>query len=415
MIRLIDAQRLVARLEVAATEVEQVPLERALGRFLAEAPASDSDLPPFDRATMDGFAVNSRGAGERVSWRIVGALAAGATAAKALGEGEALRIMTGAPLPAGADAVVPIELSTASLGEVRFSKSPATGQNVHRRASDLKAGEQPLPAGTRVTAARVPLLATLGRREVAVHRRPNVAVLTTGNELVEPDAVPRGGQIRDSNRFALAAQIGSAGGEAAIQPRVGDEPARIRAALERALAADVVLVTGGSSVGDFDFSREVVGGLGGRLWFDQVAIKPGKPVLLFTLGTRVVFCLPGNPVSAFVTFEVLVRPLLERLAGASAVWPEPVELAAGGPIAAPAERALLQLATVENGVDGDGRSRLQATPVLSSGSGDLVAIARANALVHLRQGGRAAAGEAVRVLLLQSATDDLPRSAEPIE
>lgn len=415
MIPLVHAQRLVAGLEVAAADVERVPLERALGRVLAESPSSDGDLPPFDRATMDGFAVKSRGSEGRAAWRIVGALAAGAIASAPLGEGEALRIMTGAPLPAGADAVVPIELATATQVEVRFARPPAPGQNVHGRASDLKRGEQPLAAGTRITAARVPLLATLGRREVAVHRRPKVAVLATGNELVEPDVAPRGGQIRESNRFALAAQIESAGGEARIQPLVGDDPARIRAALESSLAADVVLVTGGSSVGDFDFSREVVSGLGGRLWFDQVAIKPGKPVLLFTLRERVVFCLPGNPASAFVTFEVLVRPHLERLAGASEVWPQPVELVAAGPYAAPAERALLQLASVRNGADGAGRMRLEAAPVRSSGSGDLVAIARANALVHLRQGGRAEAGEVVRVLLLQSATDDLPRSAEPIE
>jgi molybdopterin molybdotransferase len=415
MIPLIHAQRLVAGLDVAPGAVETLPLERALGRILAEAPASEGDLPPFDRATMDGFAVSSRGGEGRAAWRIVGALAAGATASAPLRQGEALKIMTGAPLPAGADAVVPIELATATQGEVRFARPPAPGQNVHARASDLRRGEQPLAAGTRITAARVPLLATLGRREVAVRRRPRVAVLATGNELVEPDVAPRGGQIRESNRFALAAQIESAGGEASIQPLVGDDPTRIRAALESALEADVVLVTGGSSVGDFDFSREVVAGLGGRLWFDQVAIKPGKPVLLFTLRERVVYCLPGNPASAFVTFEVLVRPLLERLAGARDVWPQPVELVAAGPCSAPAERALLQLASVRSGRDGAGRMRLEAAPVRSSGSGDLVAIARANALVHLRQGGRAAAGEVVRVLLLQSATDDLPRSAEPIE
>jgi molybdopterin molybdotransferase len=248
-----------------------------------------------------------------------------------------------------------------------------------------------------------------------VGRRPRVAILTTGDELVSPDVVPRGGQIRDSNRFALAVQVASAGGEALLQPPVGDDPGRIRAALggiDPKTGADVLLVTGGSSVGDFDFSREVVAGLGGRLWFDQVAIKPGKPVLLFTLGARVVFCLPGNPASSFVTFELFVRPLLERLAGATQVWPTPIDSPAAAPLQAPPERDLLQLASFTT-PEGGGKS--ETAPVRWSGSGDLVAIARANALVHLRKGRAAARGEPLRVLLFRSSFDDLPRSAEPIE
>jgi molybdopterin molybdotransferase len=418
MIPLFDAQRLVAGLALPAAATERVALEGALGRVLAEVPPSDSDLPPFDRVTMDGFAVRADG-GADGSWRIVGTLAAGATAARPLGPREALRIMTGAPLPEGADAVVPIELAEVAGEAVRFVRPPKPGQNVHRRASDLHRGDRPLAAGERVTPARVALLATLGCRHVVVGRRPRVAIVTTGDELVEPDVVPRGGQIRDSNRFALAVQVASAGGEALLQPRVGDDPKLIRAALEGALApstgaapADVVLVTGGSSVGDFDFSRDVVAGLGGRLSFDQVAIKPGKPVLLFTLGARVVFCLPGNPASSFVTFELFVRPLLERLAGATAAWPTPIESPAAGPLQAPAERDLLQLASFSAPQAG-GKS--ETAPVRWSGSGDLVAIARANALVHLRKGRAAERGEPLRVLLFRSAFDDLPRSAEPIE
>jgi molybdenum cofactor synthesis domain-containing protein len=414
MLSLLEAQRIVAALPLPALELEDVPLEAASGRILARAPEGDSDLPPFDRVTMDGFAVRAADLGSGASLLVAGELAAGATARRPLAAGEALRIMTGAPLPAGADAVVPIEDARVEGDRVALPRSIKPGQNVHRRGVDLRRGDRPLPAGTRITAARVPLLATLGCRKVAVTRRPRVALLATGSELVEPERAPSGGQIRESNRFALAAQSASAACEPAILPLVVDDRAAIRTAVQSALqgprAADVLLVTGGSSVGDFDFSKVVLVGLGAKPWFEQVRIKPGKPVLLFTIGERVVFCLPGNPVSAFVTFEVLVRPLLDRLSGAGACWPVPDELPLSAPLSAPPERDLLQVARIA--ADPPGRTR--AEPIRWSGSGDLVSIARANALIHLRQGASEAAGALVRVTALRSAWDDLPRASEPI-
>jgi len=409
MLSLLEAQRKIAALPLPSLEVEEVPIESACGRVLARAPQADSDLPPFDRVTMDGFAVRAADLVEAATLRVCGELAAGATATRALERGEAMRIMTGAPLPTGADAVVPIEAARVERDRVALPKGIRPGQNVHRRGVDLKVGERPLATGVRITPSRVPLLATLGCRTVAVTRRPRVALLATGSELVEPERRPAGGQIRESNRFALAAQTASAACEPAIQPLVVDDRAAIRAAVEKALAADVVLVTGGSSAGDFDYSKEVLLGLGGKLCFEQVRIKPGKPVLLFTVEDRVVFCLPGNPVSAFVTFEVLVRPLLERAAGATDCWPIADELALASPLAAPPERDLLQVSRVV--AAGAGRPRVE--PVRWSGSGDLVAIASANALVHLPQGASAAAGAPVRVTTLRSSWDDLPRASEP--
>jgi molybdenum cofactor synthesis domain-containing protein len=412
MIPLLEAQRIVASLPLPAPDVEHVPLEAALGRVLAEAPASDLDLPPFDRVTMDGFAVRSADTGAPL--RIVGSLAAGPATARALLAGEALRIMTGAPLPAGADAVVPIEESLVAGDRVSFARLPKSGQNVHRRAVDLPRGARPLPAGERVTTGRVALLATLGRRRVAVGRMPLVAVLTSGDELVEPDVLPTGGQIRDSNRFALAAQVASAAAAPTLHPIVRDDPAALRAAVEEALrGADVVLLTGGSSVGDFDYSGKVLAELGGRVRFEQVAIKPGKPVLLFTLGDAIVFCLPGNPVSSFVTFEVLVRPLLERMAGAIACWPLAEPRALASPLAAPAERDLLQLARLEPAADGAARAGWRIEPLRWSGSGDLVALARASALVNVPKGARLDAGAIANTFLLRSSWDDLPRASEP--
>jgi molybdopterin molybdotransferase len=307
---------------------------------------------------------------------------------------------------------VPIELADASAGRVRFAREPERGLNVHPRASDLKAGDAPLSSGERITPARVALLATLGRREVAVGRRPRVAVVATGSELVDPDQRPGPGQIRDSNRFALAAQVASEEAEPTLLPRAPDDRAAIAAALEAALAADVVLLTGGSSVGDFDFSREVVERRGARLHFDQVAIKPGKPVVLYTLGSKVIFCLPGNPVSSFVTFELLVRPLLARRAGSSAAWPLPEERPTAAALRAPAERDLIQLAAEVATARG---GRRDVAPVRSSGSGDLVALARTHLFMHVPRGRAVAAGETVRVLPLTNARDDLPRAAEPVE
>ncbi|MSR45535.1 MAG: molybdopterin molybdenumtransferase MoeA [Planctomycetes bacterium] len=410
MIALVEAQRRIAALPLPPCRVERVALMAALGRVLARAPSSDRDLPPFDRVTMDGFAVRAAEVAVATPLRVVASVAAGALSAVVVGPGEAIRIMTGAPLPRGADAVVPIEDAVVSGASVQFQRTAKAGQNVHPRATDLRAGATPLAVGCRITPAMIPLLATLGCVEVEVGIAPRVAIVTTGNELVDIAAQPVGAQIRDSNRAGLAAQVASAAAMAVTQPIVRDDRDAIRAAIERSLAADVVLLTGGSSVGDFDFAHEVLAALGATLLFDQVRIKPGKPVLLATLGEKVLFCLPGNPVSAFVTFELLVRPLLERCAGSRSVWPVPERLPLTEAQKAPSERDLLQVARIEPLPDG----RFAARPIRWSGSGDLVAIADASALVHVRQATCVAAGELADVIELRHAWDALPRAAEPL-
>jgi molybdenum cofactor synthesis domain-containing protein len=422
MIALLEAQRIVAALPLPTPTIEEVALEQSLGRVVASAPASDRDLPPFDRVTMDGFALRAADVASGGSLTVVAAVAAGTTAPRPLRPGEAMRVMTGAPLPEGADSVVPVEESVDEpRGSVRFTRSPKPGQNLHRRGVDLKRGDRPVEPGERVTAARVALLATLGARRVTTFRAPRVALLATGDELVEPDVVPTGAQIRESNRFALAAQVASAACVADVRPIVRDEPSAIAAAVEAALGgssasdarrgADVVLMTGGSSVGDFDFSKSVATKLGAKLWFEQVSIKPGKPVLLFTLRDRVLFCLPGNPVSSFVTFELLVRPLLERLSGARAAWPIAQSLPLTTALAAPSERDLLQVATLR----ADAASgALAVEPIRWSGSGDVVSIARTNALVHVPRGVRFEAGAIARTFVLGSAFDGASRASEPV-
>ncbi|MBM4014451.1 MAG: molybdopterin molybdotransferase MoeA [Planctomycetes bacterium] len=409
MIARIEAQRRVARLELPATRHERVRLDAAVGRVLATAPVSDLDLPPFDRVTMDGFAVRAAEVVVGTPQPVFGATAAGQLPPAAAPPRAALRIMTGAPLPAWADAVIPLEEAQFADGVVSFARAARAGQNIHPRASDLRAGAMPLPAGTRLTTAAIPLLATLGCAEVVVGAAPEVALVTTGSELVELDVRPTGAAIRDSNRHGLAAQVASAGARPRVRPIVRDEPAAIRRALEEALAADVVLLTGGSSVGDFDFAHDVLAALGAEVRFDAVAIKPGKPVILATLGRKVLFCLPGNPVSAFVTFELLVRPLLERWAGAAACWPVAQWMTVVDALVAPRERDLLQLARL----DRDDSGELVARPIRWSGSGDLVAIASAGALIQVERGATLAAGARARVLQLRASADALPRAPEP--
>ena len=230
------------------------------------------------------------------------------------------------------------------------------------------------------------------------------------DELVEADQTPGPGQIRDSNRWTLASQVLSAGGEPQCLPVVADDRAQMEQAVRQGMEADVLLLTGGSSVGRYDFSQAAVAATGARCWFQKIAIKPGKPVIYFTLEERQVFCLPGNPVSAFVTFELLVRAALERRSGLAEVWPVPLRLPLTSSLSAPKSRALYQVARLQ-AASADG---WVVEPIQSSGSGDLVSIASSNALVHLEAGGAGAAGEEVAVLPLRRGTESFPRSAEPV-
>ena len=405
MIPLGEAQQTIDRVVESVSDSERVPLERSVGRILAEEPCADAEQPAFDRVTMDGFAVRSQDLPEPGTLQCIGLRTAGSMAGDRVGAGQCLEIMTGAPLPAGADAVVPVERTDRDGDRVQFAIGVVAGQNVHPRGCDLARGARPLAAGTRITTATLPLLATLGRREVVVRRVPKVAVLASGDELVDPDQQPGPGQIRDSNRFALAAQVESAGAEPWLLPRVADDERAMERAVAQALESDVVLLTGGSSVGKKDFSKDVVARTGARCHFDRVAIKPGKPVQFFDLGEKIVFCLPGNPVSAFVTFEVLVRPALERRAGSQAVWPTPIRLSCLDELKAPAARQILQIAELCT-TDATWGVR----PLRWSGSGDLVTLHRANALVSLPAGGVAGVGDRVDSYPLRHRSEAFPRS-----
>jgi molybdopterin molybdotransferase len=292
---------------------ERVALDQALGRTLAEDVVSDELLPPFDSSALDGFAVGSNEAGELP---VVGESRAGTPLDGTLQAGEAIRISTGATTPAGAAAVVGVENAEAFDGRVRV---PATrpGANIRRAGEDLQVGERIITAGTTLGPAELSVLASLGRPEAVVGGRPRVAILTTGDELVEPGTPLGPGQIRNSNAYGLAAMAQAAGATVVRRTIVRDDRAETVAAIAGALEiADVVVISGGVSVGPHDHVKPALAELGAREVFWRVALKPGKPTWFGTRGEQLVFGMPGNPVSALVTFHLFARPALRALAGA---------------------------------------------------------------------------------------------------
>lgn len=299
---------------------EHVALAACLGRVLAEDARADTDLPPFDASAMDGFAV-AVVAEHEGELEVVGESRAGAPAAIALQPGSAIRISTGAAVPNGTHAVVPVERTREDSGRVVMEAGPEplrAGANVRRAGEDLRAGEIAIAAGSALGPGELAVLASLGIAEPACARRPRVAVLVTGDELVEPGTPLGPGQIRNSNGYGLDALARAAGAEPLGHRRVGDDANATRAALAAALdgGADAVVVSGGVSVGLHDHVKPALADLGVEQRFWGVALQPGKPTWFGVADHRLVFGLPGNPVSALVTFLLFVRPALRALLGA---------------------------------------------------------------------------------------------------
>ncbi|HUQ41383.1 MAG TPA: gephyrin-like molybdotransferase Glp [Candidatus Limnocylindrales bacterium] len=304
---------------IAPLEAVETPLLDSLGAVLATDVIADRDIPPFRNSAMDGYAVRGadvRDAGARLT--VIGAIAAGTTPARSVGPGQAMRIMTGAPMPDGADTVARVEDTDNGTDAVTITRAIPLGLSVRKAGEDMRRGAIVLAAGTVLRAPEIGVLASLGRERVSITRRPNVAIVSTGDELVEIGELPGPGQIRDANRYSLAAAVRGLHCPAFELGIARDDPADVRHSLGNAAFGDIILTSGGVSVGDHDHVKPVVDSMG-SMDFWSIAIRPGRPLAFGELRTKrgsvPIFGLPGNPVSALLTFELFVRPALLKLAG----------------------------------------------------------------------------------------------------
>lgn len=392
-----QARQLVIR-EVAAlgktTGVEKAALRESLGFVLAEEVVADRDYPPFNRSTRDGYAVRAAEAQPGAVLPCAGEWKAGDASTTPLAAGTCVQIMTGAGAPPGADAVVMIEHTERHGERVKFLRAAAAGQNIVPKGSEARAGDALLRPGQRMGFAEIGLAAQVGAARVAVHAKPRVAVLSTGDEVVSIDDAPGPFQIRNSNNFSLGAQVRSAGGVEVPLGNAADRRETIRAKIEEGLQSDALVISGGVSMGKYDLVEPALRELGAKFYFDAVAIRPGKPAVFGTCRGKPVFGLPGNPVSTMVTFELFVMPAIDILSGAP---PRPLPLL----------RARLAEAVRQNvGLTHVIPARIdwvEGEPVVRElrwrGSGDIAALGRANCfLVVDGDKGELAAGEWAMVL-----------------
>jgi len=305
---------------VAPLATERAGLLECVGRVLGEDVRSPRDVPGYANSAMDGYAVRQADlALPPTRLRVTGTSSAGSRAVPAVGAGEAIRIMTGAPIPPGADSVVRLEDTRKEGDDVVVEIAGVTGSHIRHPGEDVRTGDTVLRKGRRLGAADIGLASSVGRTLLLVHRRPCVAILSTGDELVEADEPVASGQIVNSNAYMLAAAVREAGAIPLLLPIARDTPEEIRAAFQEAARADAILSTGGVSVGDFDFVKKVMDDLGVQRFFWKVAQKPGKPLTFGMLAGRPYFGLPGNSVSALVCFYLYARPALRRMEGHTAL------------------------------------------------------------------------------------------------
>ncbi len=379
--------------------VERVALVEGFQRVLAETVSLDSDQPPFARSMRDGFALRAEDVQTApVALCCVGEVRAGEMSETVLKNGEAIQIMTGAPVPEGADAVVMVENTTrGSDALVRVLKPVRAGENIAPKGSERRAGDTVLRPGRRISTLEAAVLAATGRAEVLVYRRPVVAILATGDELVSVGEAPKAGQIRNSNSFSLYGQVLKNGATPLILETAKDNLPDLRRQIQRGLESDVLLVSGGVSMGKYDLVEPVFEELGVTVHFESVAMRPGKPTVFATWKDRWLFGLPGNPLSTFVAFELFVNPVLRALQG----------LPAGD---LPVIRGQLQADVVER----SGRSAflpaqvssgcgaLEILPVTWKGSADVFGAVESNALLIVpAQASRLNRGEMVEALLFE--------------
>lgn len=366
-------EQILSRVEPLPTE--WVDLQATLGRVLGEPVISRREIPPWPNSSMDGYALRSEDAqAANAPLRVVLQIPAGTMPSRMVGPGEAARIFTGAPMPPGADAVIPQEEVRVEGDRIVATRPVRAGDFVRAAGEDVQVGEALLEPGRMIGPPEVGMLATLGHPRVRVHRRPRVAILSTGDELAELGTEPGPGQIPNSNTYALMAQVSEAGGDPVNLGLARDRREDIEARLGWGLSADVLLSSAGVSVGEFDLVKDALTRLGATLHLWRVSMRPGKPITFGSLGGRPIFGLPGNPVSAMVTFELFVRPALRKLAGHARLARPTVRARALAPIPNPgSRRGYLRVAvTPDDGgygvrLTGDQGSSILKSMVLADG------------------------------------------------
>ena len=378
--------------------VESQPLPSSIGRILREDVICDADSPPFDKSIRDGFAVRFEDAAAVPSvLTIIGESRAGAGAGVTIERGQCCEIMTGAPLPAGANAIVMIEnTERVASDSVRILKAARENDGILRRAAEARKGDKVLQAGRRIGLADVGLLASTGKSTVMVSKKPRVAIVATGDELVDVKDVPSPGQIRNSNSYTIAAQVMEAGADPVLLGIGRDNLEDLRTKIRQGMDYDILIVSGGVSMGKYDLVENVFAEFGVQVLFDKIAMKPGKPTVFGHRENTYVFGLPGNPVSTIVSFHMFVRPLILFLLKAEKTTPEILEASLEAATKCDPERAALVPALVRFE---DGRYKIRTASW--KGSSDLVGLARANALIMIpRRSGTMEPGETAQFLPL---------------
>ena len=387
---------------VPVLDAESVLLAEALGRVLAVPVVSAREIPPWDNSSMDGYAVRAEdtvaaSAGHPVALAVAGDVFAGGAPRGALGPGQAYRILTGAPLPPGSDAVVPQEEVRREGGRVTLTHPVDRGAYVRTRGEDIRSGERLIEPGAVLRPAALGVLASLGHARVEVFRRPSVAVLSTGDELVAPEAPLGPGQIADSNSYTLSGLVWEAGAVPLSLGIAPDHREVLVERLQRGLHADVIVSSAGVSVGDRDFVREAAESLGARLDFWKVNMRPGKPITFGRIGESFFFGLPGNPVSSMVTFELFVRPVLRRLGGYRTLSRPRIRARALEPIGNPGSRpGYLRVRLERSG------GAVGARPTGNQGSGILRSMLLADGLAVVPADTEIPKGDEVEVILLMT-------------
>lgn len=397
MIPIATAIKIIEK-NVKPLAVERISLADSVRRVLAECTVADSDLPPFDRSQMDGYAVIAADTKNcPVDLQLVGESAAGRGWHKNLKRGQAIRIMTGAPVPDGADAVQKVELTKEENEIVRILEPTEKGRFIVRKGSEIKRGKVVIKAGEMISENMIASLAAFGYARVKVARSPRVAIIGTGSEIVEIAKKPGRDQIRNSNSVMLDVLCRKFGAVPTILPNVRDEISDLRSRLSKAAkTSDIVILTGGVSVGKYDHTKSALSELGADIFFEKIRLKPGKPAVFAKLGKALIFGLPGNPVSAAVTFHLFVRKAI--LLAQNAAKSDAIKGIAVLPVAVKGtkERDVYLPARLIIAADG----RLVAEPLRFSGSSDFVGFARADALVVVPRETNIAQGEIATIIHL---------------